>query len=268
MSTKTKQQPPALLDNEQSGSGQLTTTRIQLPTLIPSANAIGPKADAADFLGQLDGPQKQPDTMPIVTIDHKAGRFRLPSGELAETISGYPVYYFQTRAYYTKAYQPGQTAPPDCWSPDMETPHVSALDQQHANCYGCPKAQWGSGRDGRSQACSAKTWVFLLNPDFGSPPVMALMSPPSSIKAWLGTKFKPGFLAQARAKAGGAYQLAFCEVGLEKGGELHHVCVPRIVDVCRDKTEQQALAKTINAFRVAMDRVRGMTPTVHDEPEE
>jgi hypothetical protein len=249
----------------ENGSTALATPpegRIQLPTLIPRDGALGPIAEAAGFLGQLEGQQKQPDSLPIVTIDHKAGAFKLPTGELVNTLRGYPVYYFQTRAFYAKAFQAGSSAPPDCWSPDMETPHPSSLDRQATSCYDCPKSQFGSARDGRSQACSAKTWVFLLNPEFGNPPIRALISPPSSIKAWLGTKFKAGFLAQARAQAGGAYQLAFCEVHLEPGGELFHVCVPKVVDVCRNKDEQAALAKAINAFRAGMDAVRGLTPNV------
>lgn len=238
--------------------------KINLPTLAHVANGnLAPQSEAVNaFLAEVKGPRTEPDSLPIVSIRHDDGMFLMPSGELVDTIRGYPIYYFQTRRYYKKAYSAkDQASPPDCWSADMVKPVNSSLEKQCETCIECPNARFGSSRDGRSQACSAQTWIFLLNPDFGTIPVVALVAPPSSIKAWMGNKFKPGYFGQARSKYG-CYELVFTEVVLEKGGDKHYVCVPKMMGMCHDGSEAKLVAGFRNKFVELMESMRGKTPDI------
>lgn len=242
------------------------TERVSLPVLASTSTGLV-QNNAAGFLDELDTPIEQPVSMPVVTIVHDEESFMMPSGEMAEKISGYPVLYFQTRRFYAKAYSEGSNAPPDCWSADMFSPMPNSPEIQADTCADCPKASWGSAPDGKSQACAVQTWLFLLNPAYGNPPIIALVCPPSSIKVLLGGKFKGGYLSQARAAAG-AFQLAYTEIGLERASKTHCVIAPRMVAVCTDPEEKKALAKLINYFRKPMDSARGQTPKVKvDDPE-
>lgn len=228
---------------------------------------------AAAFLKAVEGPRQTIHKLPIITIDHKGGTFLLPSGELVEAISGYPIYFFRTRAWYKAPYKSGESGkPPDCWSPDMVNSSPSSSNRQQEFCIECPKAQWGSARDERGQACATKLWLFLLNGAFGNPPIAVLVVPPSSLKVLLGSKFSGGYLNQCQARAGGVYEIVWSTFRLAPVGAqdspTHHVLAPEMGKVCDDVSKCERIAKVRNDFIRLMEELRGATPDVAGQTEE
>ncbi len=237
------------------------TQMIAPPSLLKTSPL---PAAAQAFLADAQGERQQPSRVPIVTIDHDEGKFVLPSGELTDEISGYCVSYFQTRRFYQAAYRPGDKGkPPDCWSPDLITPSPSSIDKQSDTCATCENAQFGSGRDGRGQLCSVQTWLFLLNPTFGTPPLVVLIAPPSSIRNLMGTKFSGGYFSQAAAK-GGVFEIVWGTFRLARAGEgsKHVVVEPTLGPVATDLAEVKAISAYRNQFLQVFAEYRGSTPEV------
>ncbi len=255
--------PPAPSKTQPAPATEPTTGMIAAPP-VSAEVAISPAVPevAQAFLGTAKGKGPDPTRIPVIEIDHQGGNFVLPTGEVAPTIDGYPVYYFQTRKWYKKAFSPGQKGtPPDCWSADLVRPSTESIDPQGGKggaCAGCPQAVFGSGRDGKSQACAVQTWVFLINSQFGTPPCGVLVAPPSSISVLLGTRFKGGYFAQAKAKCG-AYQIMRTKFSLGRphDGSPHCVLVPEALGPMTNKAHADALAKMFNVLQRAMDEMRG-----------
>lgn len=243
------------------------TSSLMVPP--PAALVSAPMSEAAQaFLDEIKGPREEVHNIPLISIDHREAQFQLPSGELVETVAGYPIYFFQTRRFYEKPPVPGLTkgAPPDCWSADMVEPHTSSLKIQHPTCAGCPRDAWGTGRDGRSKACGAYTWVFLLNPQFGQPPIAAVMMPPSSIRTMMGTRFEGGYFAKCRAKHR-VYEIVWTTLTLQQQGDQVIYCTvePLMGPACSDVAMVKQLASLRNTWHTAMESLRGKTVTVEQE---
>lgn len=68
-----------------------------------------------------------------------------------------------TKAWYAKAFVPGSTEAPDCYSNDGKIPVAGCKAPQHANCAQCPKNAFGSHPvTGRGKACGdRKLTVFV-----------------------------------------------------------------------------------------------------------
>jgi hypothetical protein len=221
-------------------------------------------SDAArQFLQEAKGKRQAPNKIPIIQIHHRDACFVLPSGDTVERVAGYPIYYFLTRKYYEKAYSGGPGQPPDCWSADLVVPHQDSLKKQASTCAECQWNRFQSARDGKSKACGEMTWVFLLNPEFGTPPLGVLVLPPSSIRPLRGTRFEAGYFARASAKHG-VYEIVWSEFGLRQEGDPRGVqyCVvePIMGEACADSAKISQIAGIRNQFLEAMDRLRGMTP--------
>lgn len=222
------------------------------------------------FLEQAQGIAPAPPKIPLLGIDHKEAQFVLPSGEVVDSVNGFPVYYFNTRGYYKAPPRAGEKGkPPDCWSPDMLAPSPQSTDKQCDTCAECPHNQFGTARDGRGKACSTKTWLFLVNPLFGDIPIAVLVLPPSSLRVLFGTRFQGGFLQQMSARYG-AYQVAWVKWRLKPEGD------PRSVQYCVIDPEPIAAANERQAEKLIeihnkavsiMNDMRGMTPQV-SSPEE
>ena len=233
----------------------------------------GPVNQAARAFLDDAGPDRQPMTrIGMITIDHGEGTFKLPTGDTAEEVSGYPIFVFQTRRAYLESYRPGtQGTPPDCWSADLVTPHSSSLKVQAETCAECPLSQFGSSRAGRGQACATYTWVFLLNPNFGNPPVAVLVAPPSSIKTLLGTRFQSGYFSQATAKHG-CYEIVWSTFRLERI-DPHSIVHPTMGEAIEDMAKARQLSalrkqllNVMNAFRMrTVDLPEGEVPTTANE---
>ncbi len=232
--------------------------------IVPVALGAQVTNPASAFLQEAKNRAAAPGAVPIIQIDHRAGQFVLPSGELVDSVQGYPVYYFQTRKYYKKPPSPGQKgSPPDCWSADCVVPHIDSLDKQNETCADCPQNQWGTGRDGKSKNCSTPTWLFLLNPELGQVPLAAIVMPPSSIREILGTRFHAGYLSKASAR-NGAYEVTWTVFRLEQMGDAVVYCVvkPEMGPAATNPDEQRKIASVRNQFIEIMNQMRGLTPTV------
>jgi len=239
----------------------------QPPTDLLAGN-LNPAAQA--FLQELQGEREVPRGIPLISIDHKEGVFVLPSGEIVPEIAGYPIYYFQTRRFYERPPMPGSKGqPPDCWSGNLIEPSREAKKIQHATCVGCPQAEWGTARDGRGQACSTQTWVFLLNPQFGNPPLGVIVFPPSSIRRLLGTRTSPGYFGRAGAKHG-AYEIVWTVFELEAQSGQVPFCVvnPIMGEVVSNVETAKVLSRVRNDFKVMMDALRGQPSEVPISTEE
>ncbi len=191
----------------------------------------------------------------MIGIDHKAAAFILPSGEIVEEVSGYVIHFFQTRRWYRAKYNPKQKGtPPDCWSPDMIAPSPSSLDVQSKTCATCPMAQFREGNS--APLCSTYTWMFLLNPSWGSPPMACLVAPPSSIRPLLGTRFTTGYFSQCVAKHR-VYQIVWTTFRLTPVGDTHCVLEPVMGPAASDPAETRQIASLRNAFLAIMEDLRG-----------
>ena len=68
-----------------------------------------------------------------------------------------------TKAWYAKAYTPGSTEAPDCYSDDGRTPAAGVKAPQCSNCAQCPKNAFGSHPvTGRGKACGDRKRVVLV----------------------------------------------------------------------------------------------------------
>ncbi|MHB8890333.1 MAG: hypothetical protein ACYC46_16100 [Acidobacteriaceae bacterium] len=84
-------------------------------------------------------------------ISLKASRFRIVQGEVETALDTMtlPAVLLTanagiSKAFYAKAWQPGDAEAPDCSSSDGVMPDAGVPAQQAASCAGCPMNQWGS----------------------------------------------------------------------------------------------------------------------------
>jgi hypothetical protein len=231
-----------------------------------SNGAVNPAAAA--FLAAVKGHRETPARMPLITIDHDEGKFVMPSGELVESVGGYPIYYFKTRAFYLKPPRTGEKGqPPDCWSASGIQPSPLSSKKQNDACYDCSRNQFGSAADGRSKACGTHIWIFLLSRAYGDPPVAVLRASASSLKPLEGSAYKPGYFQRAMAKSGGAYELVRTTFALERGGDRHFVLSPIMGEAVTDLAVVAKIVEIRNKLLPAMEEVRGMTPEAVEEHE-
>lgn len=103
--------------------------------------------------------------------------------EAVKEIEGVVVFKQNTRAWWAGA--DGETSfeitntAPTCSSLDGVTP-VESPTRQAMACAGCPRAAWGTGKEGRGQACKSRLNVFILRPGDEIPTLISL--PPTAIK--------------------------------------------------------------------------------------
>lgn len=253
----------------QSNGENVPAIPIIKPPSLTALTTMPENDGARAFLEEAKGPMNQPAVLPLISIDHLSEQFLLPSGDKIDSIEGYPLHFFETRRWYKDKPQAGVFSPPDCWSADMQVPHASSHNKQSEKCSSCKWAEFGSAGNTKAPACSTRTWLFLLNPHFGVPPVQVLLVPPSSLRSLHNAR--TGLLPKARAKAG-VYQICWCKFGVERGGPIHCVLKPEIVSVCSEPAECKRIAEVRNQFLNYMEAMRARTPVVdvseavEDEP--
>ena len=80
----------------------------------------------------------------------------------------------KARVFYAKSYEEGaegESARPDCYSPDGVAPGPDARTPQAKKCQACPHAVWGSkvSQDGKGTgkgtACSVNTRIAIVDPE-------------------------------------------------------------------------------------------------------
>lgn len=68
-----------------------------------------------------------------------------------------------TKAWYEKAFVPGSTEAPDCFSNDGKVPAAGVSKPQHTNCASCPKNAFGSHpTTGRGKACGDRKLIVCV----------------------------------------------------------------------------------------------------------
>lgn len=98
------------------------------------------------------------------------------TGEVeAKTLEGIIIAQRNVRSYWPDAFS-GTGTPPSCSSQDG----VLGIGDPGGACDICPLAEFGSGPNGRSQACKTAKLLFLLRPESVLPMLVSI--PPSSLK--------------------------------------------------------------------------------------
>jgi hypothetical protein len=95
-------------------------------------------------------------------------------------IEGVVVYKLPVRAYWPLDQEIGNN-PPLCSSLDSVIP-VDGPGKQARTCADCKWSQWGSGKDGRGQACKQRLNTFVMLPDAELPTLLSL--PPTALRAF------------------------------------------------------------------------------------
>ena len=262
------------MSKQKNGDKEKQTATPSEVATIPGGDLLAPAPlpeAARIFLEGAIGPRESAEKLPLVGIMHKEGTFKMPSGELAQEISGYPVYVFRTRRFYKRPPQIGaKGGPPDCWSADLVTPHSTSLEMQAATCAECVQNQFGTGRDGRSKACGEFTWTVLLNREFGRPPLAVVVTPPSSIMSLWGNRFTQGYFSQA-SKRNGAYEITWTTFRLKMVGDVNrdpivYCTIDPVMGPAADPKDVPAIVEIRNRFLKLMDELRMRTAEPEGEP--
>lgn len=96
--------------------------------------------------------------------------------ENTKEIDGIIVYHTLKRAYWKSEYT-GSNDPPDCYSDDCMT----GIGDPGGNCLTCPFAQFGTGKNNKSQACNMGRIMFILTSNALLPIVLRV--PAGSLKS-------------------------------------------------------------------------------------
>lgn len=94
--------------------------------------------------------------------------------ESADELRGIVVSWKRVRAYWTNPEPTGE--PPVCVSHDT----ILGIGEPGGSCKACPLSKFGTGKDGRGQACKEREIWFLLREDGFLPTVLSL--PATSLK--------------------------------------------------------------------------------------
>ena len=90
-------------------------------------------------------------------------------------IDGIIIYQTLKRAYWQEEYN-GSNDPPNCFSDNC----LNGTGEPGGDCPSCPLAQFGSGKNGKSQACGMRRIMFILTANSLLPTVISL--PAGSLK--------------------------------------------------------------------------------------
>lgn len=152
-----------------------------------------------------------------------------------------------------RAYWPGDyegDSPPQCVSQDGMT----GLGDPGGACSVCPFAQWGSGKNGRGQACKAMRRLFLLRPGQLLPTMLTL--PPSSLAA--ARKYMVALISMQRA-----YWSVVTAIGLEKESNPEGIKYSLATfKRARDLTPEEL--KTVEGYRTAIAPLMRAPVTAQD----
>jgi hypothetical protein len=242
--------------------------------LIPPTSLLAPlapnEAEAA-FLADSEELPSGPTKLPTIAINHKDGEFVLPDGQTAESITGFIIAHITTRTYYEKGFDPkAEKAPPDCRSSDCIVPDANVLHKQSADCATCKQNVFGSEKTrGKGKACKEYVRLFVVNPEFGNPPIAIVTLPPSGISLFYGGQMviggKRGYLDQLKSKHR-AWQIVWSRIGLRRESDDATHCVPTFemgetatLDVAK------ALAAINNQFVDVIKKIRHESPEVPQE---
>jgi hypothetical protein len=90
---------------------------------------------------------------------------------------------FTSRSYWKEQMGSGPTSRPDCFSVDGVKPSAKVENPVSPACGTCPMAQFGSGFNGKRQACKMNRNLLVIDPLSVLPMPAVLRLPPTSSKA-------------------------------------------------------------------------------------
>lgn len=232
------------------------------------ALAVGNSAINEMF--ESDGGYQLPIDAPLPSykIVRETAQFMTPTEDTCKEIVGHILYWHNANQYWSTAFSPEDSNPPDCCSSDGVFPDGGEA-MLEGPCAACPHNQYGSavnkdGSKGKGKACQNTVRLYVLAEGEMIP--VLLKAPPSS----LGKKESLlRFLTNlpnvtAKAGVGTVYQLVKVRFTLYKkqfdNGEAS-LLRPEVVKVLNpndedDMPEIQRLAKLSKEFRKVFNQSR------------
>lgn len=129
----------------------------------------------------------KPSDLPMINIPTGGiKRWEVPSlgePEMVKTIKGVIIHKQMTRAFWSKGIEEAEDTLPDCMSRNGKTGEVINEEEWSdlgGDCATCPMNEWGSGKNGRGKACTAKMQMYVLKEGTMLPNIISLS--PTSIK--------------------------------------------------------------------------------------
>ena len=92
------------------------------------------------------------------------------------------------RTMYDRPYDPDDTGPPDCFAQATDAgdlvPHPNVPNPVHPTCRGCPKAEFGTAKQGKGPACKTYRKLALMpaDADPASAELAIMRVPPTSVR--------------------------------------------------------------------------------------
>ena len=123
-------------------------------------------------------------------ISTKGKVFTLPDGTSSQgPMQAVILDHRNHNRYYTKAYDPQNPAPPDCFAISKEIPGMAPSDnspeKQAKSCGECPMNQFGSAANGKGKACRNMIRLAIASSDAdGNTEPMILTVSPTGLKSW------------------------------------------------------------------------------------
>ena len=150
-----------------------------LVPFVPATPAIGGKTFDTGVVGGAMRPDELKYNGGVFQFVKGGNVISQVAGEVNVIILG-ATPAVSSRIYYKPPYDPNNTAPPECWSTDGNTPDAAApgpstLPVRPSSCNGCPMSVEGSGGAG-FKACSYSRYLVVSHPPVeGHPPHPWLM---------------------------------------------------------------------------------------------
>jgi len=170
-----------------------------------------------------------------ITIPRESQYFEMPDGESVKEFQGIIFHTSVIRRYYDSAYNPDETGPPTCFSPDGINGYGEPALRCGGKCAGCPLSKFGSVNNGKAQACKQYRLLCTVLPDSGGVPTI-INVPPTSLKR------AKKYLSQTLGKLHKRYPHVITRFTLEKGKRNYELQMHYAGDVT-DKEAVDAYAK-------------------------
>lgn len=135
------------------------------------------------------------ETVGTGSLSFKGGRIRHGDNDIGDQLECVVIAASVEKTYYDKPYDKDNIEPPRCFSQsiyeDAMVPHENVKDPIHETCKGCPKAEFGTARQGKGPACKTHRRLVVLptipemTPAYiGEGEVAMAKIPPTSVKHW------------------------------------------------------------------------------------
>src|SRR3990167_6865431 len=171
--TETITSGPRLFTNTGGSHGSFDTRRAEhRPPPGPTPPAPLPPGGGGGGHIILSGVKSPPSGASFWEVPSVTGE-----AEAVKEVEGVVVFKQLMRGYWESAEV--TNTPPTCSSNDGVEPKPGP-GRQAAICTACPHSQWGSGKEGRGQACKQRLAVFFLRENEEIPTLLSL--PPTAIK--------------------------------------------------------------------------------------